>query len=434
MKLSDLHKKALERIQAEDFTAAREILEPAAQRAGGPWILRNDLALCRSMTGEAEAARELWDQILRAEPGNSFALINRFYAAEADKVKKTPWPDPRGKIREVRGDGPESPLISVVMPTFNRPDLIRESIASVLAQTMQNWELVVVNDGGDRAVEKTMEEYLRDPRVRYVFAEHGGLSAARNAGMSLAKGQYITQLDDDDIYYPDHLETVARAFEQNLALRVAYTDFYRAFQELREGQWITVSREVDYSHEFSRGLLRYSTIAPVCNLTHHREALETVGYYNESVLRAMDWDYFIRLSRLYDFHHLKKVTGEFREKSDRSQMTRSFTIPRNYYRNLVSYLHGFFPLTGAVFGHDSLGSGARLKKALDRLMAQDQDEFMIRRLELRKLLAEPYYALFYTLGKRLAEEGRPEKARAAFRAALFLRPYEVKIWTRYFKR
>jgi hypothetical protein len=158
-----------------------------------------------------------------------------------------------------------------------------------------------------------------------------------------------------------------------------------------------------------------------------------VGYYNEAILRAMDWDYFTRLSRRYDFLHIKKVTGEFREKSDRSQMTRSFKVPRNYYRNLVSFLHGFFPLTGARFQDGSRGSGETLMRALDNIMTGGREDFFRRRLELRKLLSEPYYAMFYTLGKRLSEEGLRSEARAAFRSALMLRPYEIRILARFLK-
>jgi len=431
MKLTESHKEALLKLDAEDFAGAAEILNMGA--GGGSWLLRNDLALCLFMLGDAEGSLELLDRVIREDPGNGFAAINRFYVAEAEKVRSSPPPDPKARVKEVRGGGPESPLVTVVMPTFNRPELIRESVESVKAQTMRDWELIVVNDGGDRAVERTMEEYLDDKRIRYVYAEHGGLSSARNVGMALARGEYVTQLDDDDVFYPDHLETVTRAFTDNPAVKVVYTDFYRAFQEKQGDEWVTVKRVIDYSNEFSRELFRHGTIAPVCNLTHHREVLDAIGYYNERILRAMDWDYFTRLSRRYEFLHIKKITGEFRQKSDRSQMTRSFHMPRNYYRNLVSFINGFFPLTGMRFLPGGQGDGEKLKSALDRITAGDTDEFFMRRLELRKLLSEPYYAVFYTLGKRLSEEGRPDKAKIAFRAAIDLRPYEIKTWLKWLK-
>jgi glycosyltransferase involved in cell wall biosynthesis len=430
--ISPAHRQALAAMDAEEFAAAAKLLaEPA--RAEDDWPAQNDLALCHFMRGDTGGALALLDRILVRDPGNSFAIINLFYLIAAHEVRHAAKPDPKAKIQDLRGDGPATPLITVVMPTFSRPEEIRESIDSVRAQTLADWELIVVNDGGGHEVEATMAGYLADPRVRYVYAAHGGLSSARNVGMALARGTYITQLDDDDVFYPPHLATVAAAFRADPARRVVYTDFYRAYQDEREGRWVTVRRALDYSNDFSRALLRTGTIAPVCNVTHHREALSAVGYYNEQILRAMDWEYFIRLAHVYDFHHVPEITGEFRQKSDRSQMTRSFAIPRNHYRNLVSFLHGYFPLTAARLLDSPQGRGDRLKSALDRLLAADADRFLLQRLELRKLLIEPYYALFYTLGKRLADEGQPQPARAAFRAAVAMRPYEIKAWLKFIK-
>jgi glycosyltransferase involved in cell wall biosynthesis len=431
MKLTERHKDALEKINAEDFSGAAEILN--MEPGGGSWLLRNDLALCQYMLGDADGAVELLDRIIEDDPGNGFAAINRFYVAEAQKVRSSPPPDPKSRVKEARGEGPDSPLVTVVMPTFNRPDMIRESIESIKAQTMRDWELIVVNDGGDRAVERTMEGYLDDKRIRYVYAEHGGLSSARNVGMALARGEYITQLDDDDVYYPDHLETLAAFLKDHPEFQGAYSDTNRAFQEKKGDAWVTVEKRVPYSVDFDPRAMRHQSYIPVTSIMHSRRCVAEAGYYNEHILRAMDWEYFIRLSKRCKLKHINKVTNEQRQRSDRSQMTRTFEVPRNYFRNLISFIHGFFPLTGARFISRGQGSGDKLKKTLDRLLRRDDDEFFMRRLELRKLLVEPYYALFYTLGKRLSEEGHSEKSRQALRAAIGLRPYEIKAWARFLK-
>lgn len=426
----NFHKKALERMDAEDFAAAERLLQDA--RKNGPnWIVDNDLALCRFARGDADSARSLLAGVLRSDPKNSFARINRYYIEEAEKVRSAPAPEPQKKVKEVRGQGPERPEVTVVMPTFNRADLIAESIESVRAQTFTDWELVIVNDGGSREVEATVEPFLADGRVRYVYAEHGGLSSARNVGMAVARGDYICQLDDDDVYYPEHLETLLNFLRRNPGCDAAYTDCHRAFQEKREGRWVTVKKTVPYSVDFDLRQMRHQSFVPVISLMHARECIHRAGWYNEHILRAMDWEYFIRLGRAHPLHHLRVVTCEQRERSDRSQMTRTFEVPRNYYRNLTSYLHGFFPLTGARLLPGKQGSGERLKKALDRLISSDpEDDFFIRRLELRKLLTEPYYALFYTLGKRLTDEGLPRPAKEAFQSAASVRPFELRIWLR----
>jgi len=430
----DFHKKALERMEVEDFAGAARLLQEAHGRDGS-WIVRNDLALCRFALGDTAAALELLARILVADPKNSFARVNRFYVTAADQVRRASPPDPLGRVQELKGADPGRPAVTVVMPTYNRPEFIAASIESVLAQTFREWELIVVNDGGSREVEATIAPFLADSRVRYAYARHGGLSAARNVGMALAEGEYIAQLDDDDVYYPDHLETLVSFLRANPGCEAAYTDTRRAFQQKRDGRWVTVKKTVPYSQDFDPHAMRHQSYVPITSLMHARECVRQVGFYDENILRAMDWEYFIRLSRLYPLHHLRAVTNEQRERGDRSQMTRTFEVPRNYYRNLISFLHGYFPLTGARLLPGRQGPGERLKRALDRLLAGDQEDFFMQRLELRKLLVEPYYALFYTLGKRLTEEGQPQRAARAFRAAAFIRPYELRVlWRSLFSR
>lgn len=93
------------------------------------------------------------------------------------------------------------PLFSVIIPTYDRPDFLFEAVGSVLAQSVQDFEVVVVDDGSP-----TPAQVPADPRVRLVRrAENGGPAAARNAGMKAAQGQYLTFLDDDDLYTPDRL-------------------------------------------------------------------------------------------------------------------------------------------------------------------------------------------------------------------------------------
>lgn len=109
----------------------------------------------------------------------------------------------------------EGPLISVVMPIFNREQYVSQAIESVLAQTYRNWELILVDDGStDRsiAIAQQFAERFAD-RIRWTCHEGGanrGISATRNAGMKLSRGAYIACLDSDDLWVPDKLETQAQ--------------------------------------------------------------------------------------------------------------------------------------------------------------------------------------------------------------------------------
>jgi glycosyltransferase involved in cell wall biosynthesis len=109
------------------------------------------------------------------------------------------------------GDGGGDPAISVIIPAYGRPQFLREAVGSVLDQTMQDFECIVVDDASPEPV-----EVPSDPRVRLIRrTDNGGPAAARNTGVESARGRYLTFLDDDDLYMPERLayglEGTARA-------------------------------------------------------------------------------------------------------------------------------------------------------------------------------------------------------------------------------
>ncbi|MGE5357347.1 MAG: glycosyltransferase family 2 protein [Deltaproteobacteria bacterium] len=100
----------------------------------------------------------------------------------------------------------KSILFSIIIPTFNRANMISRAIESVIAQTYTNWELIIVNDGSIDNSEEVVKKYqLKDNRIKYYFQENKGRSAARNLGIDNSSGEYICFLDDDDYYFEDFL-------------------------------------------------------------------------------------------------------------------------------------------------------------------------------------------------------------------------------------
>jgi glycosyltransferase involved in cell wall biosynthesis len=216
----------------------------------------------------------------------------------------------------------ESPTVSVIVPTCNRPDFLVEAVKSILDQSYQDFEIIVVNDG-----EADVEHVLRplNKKNNITCVNHPcnrGLSAARNTGVRLARGKYMAYLDDDDIFYPDHLETLVLSLEQS-EFKVAYADAYRAHQVLKDGVYEVVQRDLVYSIDFSKELLLIQNISPVQCFLHEKVCLEQAGLFDETLTTHEDWDLWIRLSRIYDFRHIKKVTSEFRSREDGSSMTGS---------------------------------------------------------------------------------------------------------------
>jgi len=206
------------------------------------------------------------------------------------------------------------PLVSVIVPTRNRPDMLREAIGSILHQSLSNLEVVVVNDGGDDLT--GLLESLHDDRIVHLrLPERRERSAARNAGIRAARGQYIAYLDDDDLYYQNHLATVIGFMEQQ-GLPAAYSDAYRARQQSLDGNYVTIERNVIYADEFDRETLLCENYIPILCMVHKRSCLETAGMFDESLWTHEDWDLWIRIARHYPIKRVPQITCEYRIRDD----------------------------------------------------------------------------------------------------------------------
>ncbi len=219
------------------------------------------------------------------------------------------------------------PLVSVIVPTYNRPDSLGEALDSIAKQTFRNIEVIVVNDGGCD-VQNVIEAASENINIKYLCHHNNkGLPAARNTGIRKAQGKYITYLDDDDMLYPAHIQTLAH-FLETTAYHVAYTDAYRILQEKRDGTYITLAKEIYYSQDFNRDYFLVASYIAVQTIMHEKTCLEKVGYFDESLTTHEDLDMWIRLSHNYEFAHIPKVTSEFKEKNDGISVTSSNKLRR----------------------------------------------------------------------------------------------------------
>jgi glycosyltransferase involved in cell wall biosynthesis len=212
------------------------------------------------------------------------------------------------------------PLVSVIVATYNRPETLPDCLRSILGQTYPNIEIVVINDAGID-VKENIDSLNVKGNIKYV--EHPinrGLAAARNTGIVTAKGKYIAYLDDDDIYYPEHIEILVGVLE-GCDYRVAYTDANRGHQRTVDGRRIVTKRDVPYSYDFDFDHILTRNFIPVPCLLHEKSCLDDVGDFDESLSVLEDWDLWIRLSRKHPFRHVRKVTCEFAWGTDRGTLT-----------------------------------------------------------------------------------------------------------------
>lgn len=178
-------------------------------------------------------------------------------------------------------------LISVIVPCYNQAIYLPETLDSVLHQTYQNWEAIVVNDGSPDNTEDVALEYAaKDKRIKYICKENGGLSSARNAGIEYAKGEFILPLDSDDIIKPEYMKKAIEAFEDSPQLKVVYCNAF--FFGIKNGLW----EDVHYSGY--RKLLVANSI--FCSSFFRKTDWLKAGGYDENMRKGHeDWEFYIRL-------------------------------------------------------------------------------------------------------------------------------------------
>ena len=212
------------------------------------------------------------------------------------------------------------PMVSVIVPTYNRRRMLPDTIRSILDQTFKDFEIIVVNDAGEDVAD-IINELNQLGKIRYISHEtNKGLAAARNSGIRAARGKYIAYLDDDDLFYPSHLKTLVSFLELG-EYQVAYTDAYRAHQGKINDEYIVTKRDVPYSFDFDYDRILTTNFIPVLCVIHNRSCVEQTGLFDESLENHEDWDMWIRMSRIFKFAHIKELTCEFAWRTDGTTMT-----------------------------------------------------------------------------------------------------------------
>ncbi len=213
-----------------------------------------------------------------------------------------------------------APMVSVIIPTFNRPERLRKAIASVQAQDYQDFQIIVVNDG-TVSVEAVVSDLNRDGRITLITHDlNRGLAASRNTGLRHAAGKYVCYLDDDDRFLPDHLRVLVSRLETG-DCKVAYTDAWRVHERVEGERIMEVGRDRPYSHEFNPHQLLINNYMPVLCVMHERTCLDEVGGFDESLFVHEDWDLWIRLATRYSFAHIAQTTAEFTWRTDGTTMS-----------------------------------------------------------------------------------------------------------------
>jgi len=204
-------------------------------------------------------------------------------------------------------------LVSIIVPCYNQAEYLPEALQSVIEQSFSNWECIIVNDGSSDNTEEVAKKFIkRDGRFKYILKENGGLSSARNMGISGAIGSFILPLDADDKIAADYSELALAKFKKDPELKVVYCKAEKFGNEL--GAW----ELPDFSlHKLSRQNMIF------CSAIFKKDDWKRVGGYDEKIIFGWeDWDFWIsilknggkvcRLDRV-GFYYRKKPTSMLKE-------------------------------------------------------------------------------------------------------------------------
>ena len=279
-------------------------------------------------------------------------------------------------------------MISVIIPTYNRAHLIGETIESVRAQTYDNWELIIVDDGSTDNTERLISTYI-DKRIQYIYNEHCGLiGKVRNKGMNFAKGAFIAFLDSDDLWEPWKLDRQLKLLREHPNA----TFVFGHGKQFGNGAIPPPELENFYlGNIFHAHLLEERFVLYPSTFIFKRDVLNTTDWFDES-FSAGESDFFLRMSLKHDGIFIGEKLVKLRKHSKNISRERDI-----------------------VFSHDNI-------RMIDKFMAN-------------KLISKDQYVAlvskqFYKQGMLFLKRGKTTESLKSFVKYYTLKPFHYKGWIR----
>ena len=229
------------------------------------------------------------------------------------------------------------PLVSVLVRTMpGCGGRLKEAVASIAAQTYQAVHLVVVEDGGNSA-KAQLDEVKSSGRfneVTYVPLPKSGRCLAGNAALAAAKGELVCFLDDDDLFYADHLEVLVNAWSEKPELGAVYGLAYEVRTEIvSQDPWVykDLVHSLMFRQPFSRTLLWHHNFMPIQTVLFQRKLYEEYGGFDPELDNLEDWNLWVRYSLKHDFLMVPKVTSLYRVPASVDKALQRQAVLDDYY-------------------------------------------------------------------------------------------------------
>ncbi|RLB01023.1 MAG: glycosyltransferase family 2 protein [Deltaproteobacteria bacterium] len=219
----------------------------------------------------------------------------------------------------------KTPRVSVIIPVYNGEAFIKDAVDSVLNQTFRDFELIVVNDGSEDNTEDVLLPYIRS--IRYIKTKNRGVSAARNMGIRLSKGEFVAFLDQDDVFHPRKLEVTVSYLDAHPDMAMVYTPIDRIDSE---GTMLQRKRLKGHSGDIFPRLFLKSFIAPsmaVCR----KKIFSKIGMFSETLSsEGEDYDLFLRIASRFKVGYVNEPLVIYRLHPGNVSKTKQEVAPFRY--------------------------------------------------------------------------------------------------------
>jgi glycosyltransferase involved in cell wall biosynthesis len=249
------------------------------------------------------------------------------------------------------------PTVSIIMPTYNRAWIIERAVRSVLQQTLEDWELIVVDDGSTDDTLSVLHQIF-DPRLRVEQIAHRGQAAARNHGMAVADSPLIAYLDTDNVWQPQFLEVMTGELRERDVL--AYCSQQLFLVEGTREEWRIVGRKVR-SEPFNPARILTSSYIDTNAVLHRRDVLGAVGGgFDETLRSSVDWDLFGRIALRFPFavKHVDQVLCDY------------YFFPPQITSSVTADRYGHDQVRAEFGLHQDTGEGLRIREKLEQLACE----------------------------------------------------------------
>lgn len=224
-------------------------------------------------------------------------------------------------------------MFSVVIPLYNKELSIQNTIQSVLEQTYQEFEIIVIDDGStDNSAERVRE--ISDPRIKLVQQRNQGVSAARNRGIKKSKFEWIALLDGDDLWEPNHLEEVLKMMHEFPDEMVYVTSFRYSHSTNNYFDDKAIYKVDNYFHRATSAYIIWTSIVVI-----HKEAFNWTGGFNEILKNGEDLDLWAKLARKYEIIKSDIITATYNiDAENRAQLSKDIVRTHIYHIDLNNCL------------------------------------------------------------------------------------------------